>query len=407
MSKVAVHPPRPKGPRERLLLAVSALALGALVAFAWPSPDPKTVWESARKAFEARDFAGAQVELDRLSKLRAPTPLDWLLRAQVAMGQSRNEEAIENLARVPDDHPMAPQAQLQLGQLELRRNRFVPAEAAFLKALALDPKLIQARRELVYIYGTQLRRPELNATFKALSEVSALSFPEVFLWCLSRGVTWEPQEIAATLARCIEADPADRWGRLGRSDGLRDLSQLDEAEAVLTPLPETDPDARAARVRIALDRGDPSAAEALLDAGPADHLGLALLRGRLALARNDAPGAVRQFRIAHDKAPNIREAILGLGQALQMAGDSAAATPLLEEARKHELLGSLVQRAAVEANRTDPALIRDLGEACAAVGRIPEARAWYNLAISQDPLDTRAQQGLARLQDPAEPSSPR
>jgi hypothetical protein len=41
--------------------------------------------------------------------------------------------------------------------------------------------------------------------------------------------------------------------------------------------------------------------------------------------------------------------------------------------------------------------MRDLGDACAAVGRFPEARAWFNLAISRDPLDSKAQQGLARV----------
>jgi tetratricopeptide (TPR) repeat protein len=406
MSEVAARPARSGRLRWAALGVLSALGLGALVAFAWPSPDPEAVWQRARAAFEARDFARVEVELARLGRLREPTSLDRMLHAQLAIARGRVDEAIADLNRIPDDHPMASQAQLEVGQLELRQSRFVAAEAAFRRALAIEAKMVmahrelvvKAHRELVYLYGTQLRRAELDATFRALSELSALTFPEAFLWCLSRGVTWEPAEIATTLARCIEADPDDRWARLGRADALRDLGRFDEAEAVLAPLPESDPDARAARVRIALDRGDPARAEALLDAGPPDHLDLALLRGRLALVQNNAPEAVRQFRIAHDKAPNLRESVLGLGQALQAVGDQAAATPFLEEARKHERLGGLVQRAAVKANRSDPGLIRDLGDACAAVGRFPEARAWYYLAISRDPLDTEAQRGLARLE---------
>jgi Flp pilus assembly protein TadD len=212
MSEVAARPARSGRLRWAALGVLSALALGGLVAFAWPSPDPEAVWQRARAAFEARDFARVEAELARLGRLREPTSLDRLLHAQLA---------------------------------------------------------------------------------------------------------------------------------------------------------------------IARGRVDPARAEALLDAGPSDHLGLALLRGRLALVQNNAPEAVRQFRIAHDKAPNLRESVLGLGQALQAVGDQAAATPILEEARKHERLGGLVQRAAVEANRSDPGLIRDLGDACAAVGRFPEARAWY------------------------------
>ncbi|WP_435009232.1 tetratricopeptide repeat protein [Tundrisphaera lichenicola] len=397
MSEVATRPARSKRPLWAALGAISILILGAVVAFARRSPDPEAVWQRARAAFEARDFPRAEAEMARLNQLREPTILDRMLRAQLEMARGDVDEAIADLKRVPDDHKMAPQAWLQVGQLELRRNRYVPAEAAFRKALEIDPKLVQALRELVYIYGMQLRRAELNETFGTLSTLEPLTYADVFLWCLTRGVTWEPEEIASTLARCIEADPDDRWARLGRADALRDLGRFDEAESVLAPLPDSDPDARAARVRIALDRGDPARAEELLEAGPSDHLGLALLRGRLALVQNRGDEAVRQFRIAFAKAPNLRESVLGLGQALQTTGDQAAATPILEEARKHEQLGSLIQKAAVQANRSDTGLIRELGEACAAIGRLPEARAWYNLAISRDPLDIRAQQALARL----------
>jgi tetratricopeptide (TPR) repeat protein len=399
MSKVATSPVGSQKLRAVAFLVLVVLAGGGLMALFWPAPDAESLAQRARGEFMARRFDLAGADLDRVFRLRAPTPLDWMLHAQLSMAKGRNEEALEDLAKVPDDHPMAAQSRLQAGQIELRRSRYRPAEASFLQAIKLDPKLERARRELVYIYGMQLRRPELNAAFAALSRISALSYSEVFLWSLSRGVSWEADELVETLRKCIEADPDDRWARIGRAEGLRELARFDEAEAVLTPLPESDPVARATRVRIALDRGDDQAADTLLAGGPADDLNLALLRGRFALARGNGPEAIRQFRIAHDRAPNLREAVLGLGQALKTTGDLAAAAPLLEEARRHERLGSLVQKAAVLKNRDDPALMRDLGEACAALGRNLEARAWYNLAITKDPLDTQAQQALARLKE--------
>ena len=399
MSKLAPGVTRTGGRRGVVLGVLALLAAGGLVASFWPSPDVETLSRRAGDEFMDRRFDQAEADLARVNRLRAPTPVDWMLKAQLSMVRGRNDEAIKALANVPDGHAMGLRARVQAGQLELRRNRFVAAEGWFLKALKLDPKAVQPRRELVYIYGMQLRRPELNATFQALSEVSALTYPEVFLWSLARGVSWEATEIVATLKKCIEADPDDRWARLGMAEGLRELGRFDEAEASLAPLPDSDPVARAARVRIALERGDDQRAEALLAGGPSDNLDIALLRGRFALARGDALEAVRQFRIARDRAPNLREAVLGLGQALKTAGDLAAAAPLLEEARKHERLGSLVQKAAAEKNRDDPALVHDLGDACAALGRVAEARAWYNLAISRDPLDSRAQQALARLKE--------
>ena len=397
MSKIAPTPTR-SGRKGVVLGVLALLATVGLVAFFWPSPDVETLSKRAGDAFMARQFDLAEAALARVNTLRAPTPIDWMLRAQLLMVKGRNDEAIEALAKVPDDHPMGVRARVQAGQLQLRRSHYVAAEAELLKALELDPKAVQPRRELVYLYGMQLRRPELNATFRKLSEVSALTYSEVFLWCLTRGVTWEASELVEILKKCIEADPNDHWARLARAEALRELTRFDEAEATLAPVPESNPKARALRVRLALEQGDDQGAEALLAGGPADDLDLALLRGRFALARGDGPEAVRQFRIAYEKAPNLREAVLGLGQALRTTGDPAA-VPLLEEARRHEWLGSLVQKAANEKNRDDQVLIRDLGDACAAVDRFPEARAWFNLAISRDPLDTRAHQGLVRVKE--------
>jgi tetratricopeptide (TPR) repeat protein len=389
------------GRRGALIVGVIGfLAVVGLTMFLfWPSLDADALANRAGQEFMARRFDLLEADIARLSRLRPPTPLDWMLRAQLAIERKQDDEALKALAKVPDNYPMASQARLEAGQIELRRSRYVAAEEQFLKALKLDPKLVKARRELIFIYGMQLRRPELSANFRALAELSPLNYEQVFLWCLTRGVTWDAKEIVETLKKCIDADPNDRWARLGMAEGLRELARFDEADAVLAPLPESDPVARSSRVRIALERGDDQAAEALLAGGSADNLDLALLRGRFAQARGNGPEAVRQFRIAYNQAPNLREAVLGLGQALKTTGDLTAAAPLLEEARKHERLGGLVQKAAGEKNRDDPALMRDLGDACAAVGRYPEARAWFNLAVTRDPLDTKAQLGLARVKE--------
>ena len=379
-------------------------ALGALVALAWPQANADRVWNEAKAAFEARDFPLADATLQRLATLREPTALDWMLRGQVALGFNRNDEALADLKHVPDDNPMAPAARLEMGQIELRKHRFIPAETYFLQAIKLDPNQIQARRELIYIYGMQLRRPELNAMFRALARLSPLTFSETFLWCLARGVTWEPEEIVQTLSEAIEADPTDRWSRLGKASSLLDLSRFDDAETTLAPLAGTDSDARAIRVRIALARGDDLRAETLLEGGPEDQAGLALLRGQMALARGDEKATLHQFRIAYQQAPSLREAVFGLGKALQLNGDPTAAT-YLNQATKLDQLSSLIQKAAIVANRDNPQLLRDLGAACAAVGRLPEARAWYNLAITRNPLDTQANAALARLGEP-EPIDP-
>src|SRR5205823_4368456 len=117
-------------------------------------------------------------------------------------------------------------------------------EAALLKALARDQKLVPARRLLVYLYGTQDRRAELLEQFAALAEIGPLSFDLIHHWCLSRGPIGDPAELRADLERFVANDPEDRPSRLALAAVDRRLGLLEKSAAVLAPLPDSDPDAR-------------------------------------------------------------------------------------------------------------------------------------------------------------------
>ena len=81
------------------------------------------------------------------------------------------------LENVPADHSMAAQAALLAGRIERRLNRLRRAETSFRTALAPDPGLIEAHKELIYIYGIQLRKREIDAEFKALARLTQLDTP--------------------------------------------------------------------------------------------------------------------------------------------------------------------------------------------------------------------------------------
>jgi tetratricopeptide (TPR) repeat protein len=387
-------------------LTATALALGFWVyrGLRPNQPDADLAWEQAERDFKAGDYARAEMTLDRLKGMRAPTPLDWMLRAQLAMVGDRPDEAIADLRLVPDNHFMGAQARLLAGQIELRRDRVRFAEQWFRAALSLDPKLVQPHRELIYIYGMQLRRAELTSEFLALSKLARLTFDNAFHWCLLRNNSWEPGEMIETLSRYVAADPDDRWSRLALAENERRMGIHAEAETVLSALPQDDPEANALRAMIALDLQQPDRAEQLLALGSKEDPTLARLRGRQALARRDARHALDEFQIAYAADPENRETVFGLLSALEMIGDHKAAEPLREAARNLERLNTLVQRAAVKQARQDPVLLRELGDACAALHRNAEARAWYELAIARDPLDRVAQQALFRLNAAATPA---
>jgi tetratricopeptide (TPR) repeat protein len=383
-----------------LAVVLGLAAGGAVVVWRgdWLGPGPERLRADAEAELAAGRFDRAAASLARLARLGPPVGDDALLRARVAIARGRIEEALDELARVPDDHPKAAEARFRAGQLELRRDHLRAAEAAFLQALRRYPRLVQARRELIYIYGMQLRGAELSAQFRALSAVTPLSFHEALVWSLAGSRTSDPAEAQRALRRFVQADGGDRWSRLALAESLRQLGRASEANEVLARLPADDPDARAARARVALDQGDLAAVESLLAGGPADHPALALLRGRMALHRRDGPAAVGHLRAALAAAPDDRDVQFSLGQALRLTGDRSAAEPLLRAARTQDALASLVARAATEAGRSDPKLWLRLGAACEAANRPGEAMAWYKLAFGQDPADPEVQSALRRLE---------
>jgi predicted Zn-dependent protease len=388
--------------RKRLglmLVIVGGLAAAALAVAAvrfWSGSDPDRLFHQSRAELQAGHLERAEALLRRLERVRPPNEFDRLLRAQVADARHRPDEAVAELSRIADTHPLAPVARLLTGQNEVKRNRLRAAEAAFLATIALEPNSDRPRRELVYIYDLQHRQAELDAQLHALSEIGLLSYAYVVQWGKTRNVVWKPDQDCVTLAACLEADPDDRDSRLALSEGLQRLNRLPEALKILAPLPDTDPDACARRADLAITRGDFAEADRLLSVGPADHPRLGLIRGRLALHRGDARTAVRELNLAYMSDPTDGRVLHNLENALRMAGDEAATAKFAAAARRHDAITPLISRASTDEGAKSPALPALLGAACEAAGRLYEARAWYKLAILRDPLDRESQQAVFR-----------
>ena len=267
----------------------------------------------------------------------------------------------------------------------------------------LDPNLIQPHRELAYLYALQRRSAECDAEFRALARLMSLDHVLTFAWCQNFCRIWEPRESRKVLTDFLTEDPDDRASRLALATSFQLTNQLDDAEEVLRPLPDSDPDARALRAEFAIERGETETAEALVREGPADHPRLNVLRGQLALHSGQSRQAVSCFRAALDKDPEDRDAIQGLGLALRRLDDPQA-KQYLDLAARRDLLARTIRESVVSIN-SDPRLFFKLGEMCESLNHREEARAWYRLAISRDPLDTEAQHSLTRVEQAAPASN--
>jgi len=348
-------------------------------------------------ALKHRDWSRAEVLLTLLSQQRPPTADDAVLRAELELGRGRVDRALQLLTGIAETEPLAARARLVAGQIEKSRNRTRRMEALFVESLRLDPKLAPARRELIFLYAMQARRAELNAQFRALAELEPLSFEDVFLWMNSFEDLWVNDRIRSHLERYLAADPEDRLSRLTLAGVLLRSNQLEKSEALLLPLPDSDPDARALRARIGLSRMRLDEVRSLLDGGPEEHARLALLRAQLAVRLNDPSTAARQFRIALRQDPTNHEALQGLSLALKQMGEWEGATATEKQLDLWRRLTSLLQKSKTFDIRNDKTLLTQLGEVCEALGQVPEARAWFRLALAQDPLDTAIQKSLYRV----------
>ena len=246
---------------SRIVLRVVALGV-VLIGAAWivvavrDRPDADAVWRRAQDDLRSGRFDAVEDAIVELGRLRPPTVEDRMLRAQLAIARERGDDAIAILDAIEDDAPLAAQARLLAGQIALRRDRLKVAEEAFLEALRLNPGLSQARLELIYIYGYQTRSEDLSEQFAAMASRGPLSYAQALLWSLIRGVQWTPEEIVELLGKAVRADPTDGVSRIALADALITLNRFDEASATLAPLSIEDPDVRAARGRLALERGD-------------------------------------------------------------------------------------------------------------------------------------------------------
>ena len=320
-----------------------------------------------------------------------------MLNAQLATAEGRFDDALAALGRIPDAHAIAGQAHLLAGRIERQRRRLRKAEAAFRRALVLKPDLVDAHKELIYILGIQSRRREVDAEFLALARLTRLTHHDLFTWALTHFTHWNP-DIVADLDGFIKADPEDRYSRLAVVELLLERPEVESyIERILRPLPGNDPDATALRINLAFNLGHYHEAETLLASAPTNHPRIARIRGEMALRRHDLDGAIQHFREALSGEPYDRVSPMQLAQALRLQGDEAPAKIYLDRVKRLNRLYNLIIRIRSPKRENQVTDLTELGTACEEAGLLEEARGWYTLAITINPLDPTAQQALSRL----------
>lgn len=214
------------------------------------------------------------------------------------------------------------------------------------------------------------------------------------------------QDTAEHLESYILADPDDRYSRLSLATLLVKAAGAEaRLEKIVDPLPRSDPETAALLIESRFEHGRLDEAIAMLKDTTANHPKLARIRGRVALRRGDLADAIRYFKEALTEEPYDRVAVSELGKALVLSGHKSAAQPYLAQARNLDAVYSLLNRVRQPDRENQPSDLIQFGHACESAGLLEEARGWYLLAISRNPLDTESQQALHRLQTAVASSS--
>lgn len=223
-------------------------------------------------------------------------------RAERAFVERRFDEAaagLEQVMRVAGDHPAVLHL---LALVEKNRGRSDEAQAAFERALRLSPSDPQINNNFAnYLDQMDEYVGALAAYDRAIAAAPSMVDP-----LIGRAVVLEKlgrlDEALAAADRAVALAPGNARTHSVRGGILKQLKRMDESAAAYDRALELAPTRLVAlhgRARVAMERGEPSAADL--------------------------------YRRALEQAPDDRELVLGLAQAIEAEGGESA-IPLLEQA---------------------------------------------------------------------------
>lgn len=391
-------------------LGVTVPGLGASAAPGLPAPSPaldaagQQAFREAAQLFLAQDFAPAE-KISRALTLRLPeAPEGWYLLGMVLANLGQREEAVQALERAAQGYGRNAAPLLVKGDLLLSLGRVAAAGEAWRAAVERDPGNGAARQRLAAYLESQ---GDAAGALREYEAALAAQSPGG-----NAGTNSEAEAVPrlqAARLQLLRGDPA-------------------AAEALLEPLAAR-PDAPLlaldylGRAKVGLDKLDEGAA--LFDRliplaeGPRP----ALARARIAVAAQDLPRAADVLAAARTRFPGDPAVLLEQGRIFGAQGDYAAALEALSLGLKRapDDLG-LLRAAALAASRLGeiPVALEHARRAAALPGALPEdrlqlaaleersgaldaARGSYRALLALDPQNWLALNNLANLLLEADP----
>lgn len=410
--------PRTRAPRSSFARGLAALSLfclcGLLLALLWCERQPARQFQRGMQAVRARDWEGVNYAHLALSGAAGYETRDSLFRGALQVAQRQTEPALDELHFAAKNEETRAAAYELAGEALYVQQNFRAAEASFRRALALDPDLSAAHRQLAAAYYDVGLMGEALSHLQRLAELEPLdprphqvmgvihmdfgnssAAVEDFEESLRRGPSQvDRQEMLLELAQC-----------------QRQLHRYDDARRTLETSDES-PEALALLADVWYRQGEREqarrCAQAALDRAADQRLALLVL-GRIAFDERRFDEAVTSLHQAAKTAPKDADIRYSLATALRECGraeDAAAEMRAADELyQKGTLAQTMLQQTAAEPYNAE--LRYRLGELADELGAPDIAQTWFQATLLLAPGHRQARAKLSgRLTSPRDAERP-
>jgi tetratricopeptide (TPR) repeat protein len=399
-------------------IVVPTLAVVALVALVWWINRARPSLDGAdRLRAEGRfdDFEARLVEYLRVNPDDQDVRFD-LASASVYRPDPKPDLALEQLRQLQPATPqMAAELKLVEGIAKFLGRRYDAAEASWLEALRLDPKVPEVGFRLLNLYAIQGRDDDSRRLGLRLFvvEPNPKDRVQLLLQLIRHDAhAIEVGSVIHELAPVVEENPADVRSALALGRALVRAGRQDEGLTMLRQVVESHRDMAEAwdiylwALREAGQMDELARVVAELPPAMADDPRVDASRGAIAAHRLDWEAAARAYRRAWEARPSDTALAYRLGVALRNAKNDAAAqtltTRLNEVAAAFERLRDLYDRlnALPDVEGTSHrGLFADVAATLEPLGRDDEAWAWTQLSNGVPP-GTPLRESTARTSGP-------
>jgi thioredoxin-like negative regulator of GroEL len=398
----------PKQPLRRRGARNAAIALASLALLGW------LLWcQSGRTAAELaisrKQWDRAEPRLRHYLWLHPYDPQANYRLAEVLARSGRCEEAVERLARVPDDSALGPQSRLLAGETLLYcLHRGRDAEVALKRTLELDPNVEAAKKALVYLYFLESRQEDARPLVWELYQSSdpITRYRALANWFLIQFSELPTNEATAELNALIDGDPDDPDAGVALAGRWLRENQFDRAARKLESfvVPGEHVERLSLLVQCYLKMGMGSKAAALLERWPDEKRDIRFWRSMGIACQtflNRPTDAVAYLLRVLEVQPDDWEVHHRLALSLRQLNRMQEAEVHEKESRRlqgvldYEATASLIRE---HLTRPDEAATRfQTAQFYEQLGLKCEARAWFELTLDLDANHAESRAGLERL----------